>query len=105
MRLLTTAILAAGVTLFGVSAPQIGEAEAGIKCQGRYQVVEGRLLATPYCGDAMLGKVARQAGMNVSDNAMRWDESAKEQACRLVGTDIRISDVCKNYMPDGGRWR
>ena len=65
-------------------------------------MVQGRLLATPYCGDAMLGKVARQAGMRVSDEAVRWDESAKEQACRLVGTDIRVSDVCTNYLPDGG---
>ena len=105
MRLLTTTIIAAGVALFGISAAQVGDAEAGIKCQGRYQVVQGRLLATPYCGDAMLGKVARQAGMKVSDNALRWNEGAKEDACRLVGTDIRISDVCSNYMPDGGRRR
>ena len=105
MRLLTTAMLAAGFTLFGVSAPQIGDAEAGIKCQGRYQVVQGRLLATPYCGDAMLGKVARQAGMRVSDQAIRWNMDAKQQACNLVGTDIRVSDVCTNYRPGGGRWR
>ena len=105
MRLFTTGIIAAGVALFGISAPQVSDAEAGIKCKGRYQVVQGRLLATPYCGDAMLGKVARQAGMNVSDHQMRWNEGLKEQACRLVGTDIRVSDVCSNYMPGGGRWR
>lgn len=105
MRFLTTAIIAAGVMLFGMSAPQIGDAEAGIKCKGRYQVVQGRLLATPYCGGAMLGKVARQAGMRVSDNDMRWNEDLKEQACRLVGTDIRVADVCANYVPSGGRFR
>lgn len=37
-----------------VSAPA-----AAIECRGGYQVVQGNLLSTPYCQDALLAKVAR----------------------------------------------
>lgn len=82
-------------------------AEAKIRCNGAYQVIKGSgEIATPYCGDNYLAKVARQFGMRVSAKAIRNNPSKKEEVCRLVGHDIRVQDVCAGFRnEDGGRGR
>lgn len=73
-------------------------AEARIKCNGSYQTVGGNEIATPYCQDNYLAKVARQYGMRVSDAAVRNNPNLKREVCRLVGYDIRVSDVCSDEI-------
>ena len=101
MRLLTKGNLLAG--LVAVLAMAISaEAYAGIKCSGRYQVVSGHgHLATPYCADEYLARVARGYGTRVSGSAIRRNPSRKEEICQFIGHDSRVADICSKYRFDG----
>jgi hypothetical protein len=75
-----------------------------ITCDGNYQVQRnGRHIATPYCQDNMLAKVAREYGMHVSRHAIRNNPSVKERACRFAGHDNRVRNTCAPYRNDGNR--
>lgn len=81
--------------LTGLLVPLFAPAsEARIRCQEGYQRVDGRLIASPYCGDEYLARVARGYGMRVSGSAIRRSISKKDEACRLVGGDNRVRDIC-----------
>lgn len=78
-------------------------ASARIVCKNGVQKSSGQWIVTPYCQDALLGKVARQHGMRVSDRALRNNPNRKRHVCRLVGQDIRVRDICRQVNPYGGR--
>ena len=101
MRLLIKGNLLAGlVAVFATAIP--GEGYAGINCSGRYQVVKGYgHIATPYCEDEYLARVARSYGTRVSGSAIRRSPGRKAEICRFVGHDSRVSDICSNYRQDG----
>lgn len=87
--------------LFGVSA-LIGlaaPAEAKIKCRGPYQLVSGQPIATPYCGDAHLAKVAISYGFKTSAREIRQSFARKQQICQLIGQDIRVLEICESSVP------
>lgn len=81
--------------------------EAKIKCKGPYQVVRGvGNIATPYCEDSYLAKVAREFGVRVSARAIRNNPSKKDEVCSLMGFDNRVRDICTGYLSedsDSGR--
>ena len=64
-----TAIVWASAALAFVAIS--GGAEAKIACSNGYQNVQGSWLATPYCQDDLVAKVARQYGMTASAAAIR----------------------------------
>ncbi len=78
--------------------------EARIVCKNGVQRSSGQWIVTPYCMDALLGKVARQYGIRVSDRALRNNSNRKRHVCRLVGQDIRVRDTCRQVNPYGGRF-
>jgi hypothetical protein len=80
-------------------------AEARIACDGDFQLVNGLPVATPYCRDMNLVKVARTYGWKVSFDAIRYSESTKSQVCRAIGHDNRVQEVCAPYRQDGGGFR
>jgi hypothetical protein len=89
-------ILLAATCLLGVAATA-GPASA-IECEGNFQVQKsGNRIATPYCQDGYLAIVAREYGMRVSAQAIRYNPSEKERVCRLVGEDNRVRDNCNQY--------
>ena len=74
-----------------------------LKCSGPNQVINGQgKIATPFCEDGYLASVARSYGMNVSANTIRHNPNKKDQACRFVGHDIRVSDICAGHRDIGG---
>lgn len=75
---------------------------AAIECRGPYQVVSGNLLSTPYCGDNYLGSVARGYGKRVSNSEIRNNPNVKQEVCRHIGHDTRVSDICQGYRDYGG---
>lgn len=85
------AILAAGVI-----AAAAGPAHA-IECRGEFQVVKGKLLATPYCQDNYLAHVAREYGSKVSNSEIRNNPNTKADVCRFMGHDTRVSHMCQQY--------
>lgn len=74
---------------------------AAIECRGGYQVVQGNLLSTPYCQDALLAKVARQYGFKTSAAAIRQNPNHKREICRFIGRDIRVQENCITANPNG----
>jgi hypothetical protein len=80
-----------------------GGAEAAIRCKDGYQIVQGNYLATPYCQDDLLARVAREYGMRASAAAIRGNPNYKKEVCRLVGRDIRVQNHCLDAFPGRGR--
>lgn len=77
---------------------------SAITCEGNFQVQRsGERIATPYCQDAYLARVARQYGMRADDRAIRWNPSEKERVCRFIGDDNRVRDTCAPYRNDSRR--
>jgi hypothetical protein len=74
---------------------------AAIDCKDGYQLVQGNYLATPYCQDDLLTKVARQYGMSVSASEIRENPNYKRRVCRFVGRDIRVQEACISVNPNG----
>ena len=80
-------------------AAGLGNAEARIKCDGAYQVIRGQgHIATPYCEDEYLARVARGYGIRVSGAAIRHNPSRKEEICRTIGHDGRVYATCQKYQ-------
>jgi hypothetical protein len=71
-----------------------GSAEAKIQCRDGYQIVQGNLLATPYCQEEQLARVARGYGMRVSFAEIRNNPNTKRHVCSIVGRDIRVQQTC-----------
>src|SRR5215471_8596448 len=77
-------------------------ASAKIKCTpDGYQVVNGALLATPYCQDQYVATVAREYGVDAPADKIRNNPNYKRQVCRLIGQDIRIKETCEQVNPWG----
>lgn len=87
------------LALIAAAAP----AEARIRCVDGNQVVNGSLIATPYCQDNLVGKVAREHGLRVSDSEIRNNPNTKRHVCRFVGRDIRLTTACVNENSYGRR--
>jgi len=96
-------ISAATLLALGVLAASPASA---IECEGNFQVQNnGNRIATPFCQDGYLAIVAREYGMSVSAEAIRYNPSVKERACRFVGQDNRVKDTCANYRFESDRFR
>lgn len=87
------AVAAGAMAAIGLTA---GSA-AAIECRGPYQVVQGNLLSTPYCEDGYLAKIAREYGTRVSAREIRNNPNRKQDVCRFMGHDNRVSHICQQY--------
>src|SRR4029078_13007518 len=80
---------------------------AAIKCQDGNQLVQGHLLATAYCQDALLAQVANARGFTTTFAAIRNNPNHKKELCRFLYTDIRVQMTCMDAgVPEyygGGR--
>jgi hypothetical protein len=99
-KIIATAVLGAGLLMTAH-----GGAEAAIACDGNFQVVNGYPVATLYCREWNLARVARKFGWHVSVDEIRYSEGRKAQLCRAIGFDNRVQEVCAPYRPDGGSRR
>lgn len=90
---------------FAIALPLASQsADARIRCDGRYQVQsDGSRIATPYCEDLYLARVAIQSyGVSTSARAIRNSVSEKERVCRFVGHDSRVADICMEFRNERG---
>jgi len=94
----TTAVIAASV----LAGLPLGAAQARIACDGNFQMVQGNPIATPYCQEQNLARVARGYGMQVSFESIRRSESVKAEVCRTIGHDNRVRETCIPFRNDGG---
>lgn len=81
-----------------------GPAFARIQCDRQFQIVRGEKISTPFCEDAYLAQVAQSYGTKVSAEAIRQNPNTKARICIFLAADIRVSDICAGYRPEGD-WR
>ena len=96
--------LVAAACFLGVAA--VAGPASAIECEGNFQIQKnGNQIVTPYCQDGYLAIVAREYGMRVNANTIRYNPSEKERVCRLVGEDNRVRDTCSQYRLFEPRFR
>ncbi|MEM9029128.1 MAG: hypothetical protein AAGC70_12240 [Pseudomonadota bacterium] len=98
MRLGTRTILPVALAA-SVIASATAPSHAKIACSGAYQISGGLHIATPYCEDEYLAKVARKFGVRTSGRLIRASYSEKLSVCRAVGFDTRVREICASIVP------
>ena len=83
-----------------LAAVSAGPAAARIQCKGNFQVTQYGLLATPWCEEEQIAKVARSYGWKVTGKQVRSDPLKKVQLCQILGGDVRLKGSCAGYSPD-----
>jgi len=95
LRYLASCALAAAV-LAAIAMP----VEARIQCQGNFQVSPYGLIATPYCEEEQIARVAQSRGFNVSAAEVHNNALKKVYLCQVIGFDNRLKGSCAGYGPD-----
>ena len=75
-------------------------ASAKIRCEGNFQMTKNGPIATPYCEEEQIAKVARSLGANVTAAQVHNDPLKKVYLCQVYGQDIRLKGSCAGYSPD-----
>jgi hypothetical protein len=75
-------------------------ATARIECRGNFQVSKYGLIATPYCEEENIARVARTYGFKVTGTQVRKDPLKKVYLCQIIGGDTRLKGSCAGYSPD-----
>jgi hypothetical protein len=99
-------LLAAG--LCGTLTALAPQPASAIECRGNFQIQRnGNMIATPYCEDANVARVAREYGTRTSAGAIRNSPGEKARVCRFIGDDNRVRDTCGPYRNEneGSFWR
>jgi hypothetical protein len=77
-------------------------AAARIRCQGEFQVTQYGLIATPYCGEEEIARVARSYGSRVTAAEVHNNPLTKVYLCQTIGYDWRLQSPCAGYLIHGG---
>ena len=93
----------ATVVLLTTASPQ--PAAAHIPCNGDFQVTKYGLIATPYCGEEQIAKVANSYGWRYSAAEVHNNALTKVYLCQTIGYDWRLQAACSGYSPHGGGHR
>jgi hypothetical protein len=75
-------------------------ASAHIACQGNFQVTSQGLIATPYCEEEEIARVARSYGSNVTSAEIHNNALTKVYVCQVFGYDNRLKGSCGGYSPE-----
>src|SRR6478736_6705899 len=89
--------LAVAMLLAGAFA---GPAAARIECQGNFQISKYGPIATPYCEEAQIARVAQSRGFKVTAEEVHRNPLKKVYLCQVVGFDNRLKGSCAGYGPD-----
>ena len=89
-------LAAAAVLAVSLAAP----AYARIQCQGNFQVTKYELIATPYCQEREIARIARSYGANFTDAEVRNNPLTKVYLCQVYGYDNRLKGSCGAYAPE-----
>ena len=98
--------LQAGLTSFAtvvlLSAASLQPAAARILCDGDFQITRFGPIATPYCEEEQIAKVANSYGSRVSAAKVHNNPLTKVYLCQTIGYDSRLQAACAGYLPHGG---
>ena len=91
---------APAVCALGLLAGTAFPASAKIRCEGNFQMTNNGLIATPYCEEEQIAKVARSLGANVTAAEVHKNPLKKVYLCQVYGRDVRLKGSCAGYSPD-----
>jgi hypothetical protein len=90
--------LQAGLTGFAtVAVASLQPAAARILCDGEFQISKYGPIATPYCGDQVIARVAHEYGWRESAAQVGSNPPAKVYICQTLATDWRLQGPCAGY--------
>lgn len=72
-------------------------AGARIQCKGNFQVTERGLIATPYCEEEQIARVARSYGWKGTASEVHNNPNTKVYLCQRFGRDNRLKGSCGAY--------
>jgi hypothetical protein len=75
-------------------------AAARVECRGNFQVSKYGLIATPYCEEEQIARVAQSYGTKVTAAQVHNDALTKVYLCQTIGWDQRLKGSCAGYSPD-----
>jgi hypothetical protein len=73
---------------------------ARIECRGNFQMSKYGPIATPYCEEENIARVARSYGVNVTGAEVRNNPLKKVYLCQIYGGDNRLKGACGAYSPE-----
>lgn len=85
----------AAAALFALTA--VSPAAARIECRGNFQITKYGPIATPYCQEEEIARVARSYGYRVSGAEVRNNALKKVYLCQIIGNDVRLKGSCGAY--------
>lgn len=107
LRLAIASVLAACLGLWASSA----EAGRRPRCDGNFQYVQGGWTSTPYCRADQIARVAREAGVHTTAEALLAHPAKAEEVCRFLDADYRVHPACEEIhtlfqvdVGTGGIW-
>ena len=77
-----------------------GPAAARIECRGNFQISKYGPIATPYCEEENIARVARSYGSKVTGAEVRNNSLTKVYLCQVYGGDNRLKGACGAYSPE-----
>ena len=86
----------ATAALAAVATPAL----ARIECQGNFQISKYGPIATPYCEEEEIARVAQSRGFKVTAEEVHNNPLKKVYLCQVVGFDNRLKGSCAGYGPD-----
>ena len=92
----STTLAGAALLVISLALP----AAARIECRGNFQMSKYGPIATPYCEEENIARVARSYGANVTGAEVRNNPLKKVYLCQVYGGDNRLKGACGAYSPD-----
>jgi hypothetical protein len=73
---------------------------ARIQCQDSFQITKYGLIATPYCEEEQIARVAQAYGWKVNASEVHNNPLKKVCICQILGGDMRLQGSCAGYGPE-----
>jgi hypothetical protein len=89
-------LVATGIAVLTTSSPL----SARIQCDGNFQITKHGPIATPYCEELQIARVAQSYGIKVTFEEVRSNPLKKVYLCQTIGHDSRLKGSCAGYSPD-----
>jgi hypothetical protein len=86
------------MALLTIAMPE--PAAARIQCQGNFQITKYGPIATPYCEEEQIARVAQSRGWKVTVQEIRSNPLKKVEICQILGGDVRLKGSCAGYGPE-----
>ena len=90
----------AGLVLALLAAASATPAAARVQCQGNFQISKFGPLATPYCEEEQIARVAQAYGWKVSAAKVHSDPLTKVYVCQILGSDESAEGIVRRLRAE-----